>query len=245
MLCTMWRIGPYLLTLAAAASPLPAMASIVAEGGASAQAVAFEAGAQQQRYGPFQVLDDRRVALLDVTDADSPAQFAALLRDHPGIAVIEMVECPGTDNDIANLKLGRMIRARGIVTSVPRGGSVRSGAVELFLAGVQRQIADDAEFAVHAWMDVEGRQAADFPAQAREHRFYLDYYEEMGFSPGQARAFYAMTNSVGFEDALWLTGGEMRRWLQPEQGPAVAKVGGRGAGAAPRLGYLDSGASLP
>ncbi len=250
MLCLMWKSGSYLLTFVAAASPLTGVASIAANGAAPAQATPAEMGAaqagaqQQQRYGPFQVLDHRRVALLDVTDEHSPAQFAALLRDHPGIAVLEMVECPGTDHDTANFELGRMIRARGIATSVPRGGSVRSGAVELFLAGAQRQIAEGAEFAVHAWMDAEGRQAADFPAQAREHRFYLDYYEEMGFSPGQAQAFYAMTNSVGFEDALWLTGGEMRRWLQPEQGVTLAKADIAGAGSALRRGYLDSGAPL-
>ncbi|NTZ43129.1 alpha/beta hydrolase [Altererythrobacter sp. SALINAS58] len=243
----MRRLACHLFALVAAAVPPAAYGSIVATDLAPtvARTTLAVADSESSRYGPFQVLDARRVALIDVTDEDSPAQFAALLLEHPEIEVIEMVECPGTDHDIANMELGRMIRARGIATYVPRGGSVRSGAVELFLAGGQRQIAEGAEFAVHAWMDADGRQASDFPAGAREHRFYLDYYEEMGFSPAQARAFYAMTNSVGFEDALWLTGAEMRRWLQPERGAAMAKAEMAGANAGQRLGYLDLGAPLP
>ncbi|MCB2061766.1 MAG: alpha/beta hydrolase, partial [Novosphingobium sp.] len=146
-------------------------------------------------YGPFRVLDDARAALVDVTDSRSPGAFQAMLRHHPGIAVIEMIDCPGTEDDRANLELGRMIRARGIATHVPAGGSVRSGAVELFLAGARRLIDDGAEFAVHAWIDEDGRQADDYALNAPENRKYLAYYREMGMREGQARAFYAMTNS--------------------------------------------------
>jgi len=165
------------------------------------------------RYGPFRVLDPTRAALVGMTDSHSPAQFAAMLRAFPGITLIEMIECPGTEDDRANLRLGRMIRARGIATLVPAGGSVRSGAVELFLAGARRIADPAAEFAVHSWADEEGREAADYPPDAPENRAYIDYYREMGMAPGQAQAFYAMTNSVPFSDARWLTGAEMARWV--------------------------------
>ena len=164
-------------------------------------------------YGPFRVLDATRAALVDVTDARSPAQFEAMLKAHPGIAMIEMLECPGTEDDRANLRLGRMIHARGLVTHVPSGGSVRSGGVELFLAGT-RHIADEgAEFAVHSWEDEDGREAKDYPADAPENRAYLDYYRDMGMTPAQASAFYAMTNSVPFARAKWLTAGDMKAWV--------------------------------
>ena len=167
--------------------------------------------AQGAAYGPFRVIDDRRAALVDATDAATPAQFQALLRDHPGIATLEMIECPGTDDDTANLALGRMIRAAGIATHVPGDGSVRSGAVELFLAGARRHIEDGAEFAVHAWRDSDGRGPADFSASAPVNRAYLDYYREMGLADPQA--FYAMTNAAPNAEAQWLTADEMRRWL--------------------------------
>ena len=68
---------------------------------------------------------------------------------------------------------------------------------------------------------------ADSPVHAR----YLAYYREMGMSAEEAARFYAMTNSVPFEDARWLTGAEMRKWLASDA-------------AKPRLAYLDLGPAL-
>ncbi|MCK9542306.1 MAG: alpha/beta hydrolase [Novosphingobium sp.] len=175
-------------------------------------------------FGPFRVLDDSRAALVDVTDARSPDQFAAMLRAFPGIAAIEMIECPGTEDDRANLRLGEMIRARGLATHVPKGGSVRSGAVELFVAGARRTADPQAEFAVHAWMDDAGLQATDYGPDAGENRKYIAYYRKMGMSAGEAAAFYAMTNSVPFSDARWLTGAEMARWVRLDAPGGSARV---------------------
>src|SRR5690349_8633193 len=47
-------------------------------------------------YGPFRVIDGSSAALVGITDDASPAQFAAMLRDFPAIATLELVECPGT-----------------------------------------------------------------------------------------------------------------------------------------------------
>ena len=165
-------------------------------------------------FGPFRVLDSGRAALVDATDEASPAQFEAMLRSYPGIALIEMIECPGTEDDRANLRLGRMIRARGISTHVPAGGSVRSGGVELFLAGKRRMADPGAEFAVHSWSDEDGLEAKDYPADAPENRAYIDYYEDMGMPGPQARAFYAMTNSVPNAQAKWLGSGDIGQWVQ-------------------------------
>lgn len=195
-------------------------------------------------YGPFRVLDGQRAALVDVTDSATPAQFAAMLRDYPALATLEMVECPGTEDDRANLRLGRMIRAAGLATHVPDGGSVRSGAVELFLAGADRQIDDGAEFAVHSWIDEDGREADDFAPGAAIHAPYIAYYREMGMADTAARAFYAMTNSVGFADARWLRADEMRRWVEPGRADADQAAAAPRT-AAPRIAYLDLGAVLP
>lgn len=165
------------------------------------------------RFGPFRVLDGTRAAMVDSTDSASPAQFQAMMTVYPGISMIEMIEVPGTEDDRANLKLGRMIRARGLTTYVPAGGSVRSGGVELFLAGKVRIADPGAEFAVHAWADEDGREATDYAADAPENRAYVDYYVEMGMPGAQARSFYAMTNSVPNGDAKWLTGSDMGKWV--------------------------------
>lgn len=165
------------------------------------------------RFGPFRVLDAARAAIVGVTDARSPAQFQAMLAAYPGISLLEMIDCPGTEDDRANLRLGRMIQSAGIATHVPDGGSVRSGGVELFLAGTRRIADPGAEFAVHSWEDEDGRQAKDYPANAPENRAYITYYQDMGMSAAQAGAFYAMTNSVPFEQAKWIGTAEMARWV--------------------------------
>ena len=171
-------------------------------------------------FGPFRVLDETRAVLVGETNARSPGAFSAMLGAFPQIALLEMVECPGTEDDRANLRLGRMIRAAGIATHVPAGGSVRSGGVELFLAGAKRSADSRAEFAVHAWIDEDGREAGDYAASAPENRKYLDYYRQMGMSDAEARSFYAMTNSVPHAQALWLDGADMARWvrLEPVEG---------------------------
>ena len=169
------------------------------------------------RYGPFRVLDAGHAALVDTTDARSPVQFAAMLRAFPGIRTLELVECPGTDDDRANLKLGVMIHDRGIATDVPEGGSVRSGGVELFLAGVRRSAAANTEFAVHSWADENGLEPKDYGPNAPENRIYIDYYERMGMSEAEARAFYAMTNSVPNADAKWLGTADMAQWVRLDQ----------------------------
>jgi hypothetical protein len=191
-------------------------------------AVATTESGARASYGPFRVLDAHTAALVDATDEASPAEFKAMLHDYPTLDTLSFVECPGTYDDGANLELGREIRAAGLKAQVPAGGSVRSGAVELVLAGVERTIDDKAEFAVHAWEDEDGLEATDYRADSPENAKYLAYYREMGLV--DPSGFYAMTNSVRFEDAKWLTGAEMRRW-----------IGGEGS---PRLAYLDLGDSV-
>lgn len=187
-------------------------------------------------YGPFRVEDATHAALVGITDEQTPREFAAMLRDYPALAELDLIECPGTFDDHANLALGRMIRRAGLETHVPADGSVRSGAVELFIAGAHRSIDEGARFAVHAWEDEDGLQATDYPADAPDNTKYVAYYREMGMSADAATSFYAMTNSVPNEGALWLSAGDMRRWVQTDDLPAAPPLT---PGAQPQLAYLD------
>ena len=201
-------------------------------------------------FGPFRVIDARTAVIVGTTDSRSPRDFAALLRAYPQIEVLDFVESPGTADDLANMTLGRMIRAAGLTTRAAPGGSVRSGGVELFVAGARMEIAPGAEFAVHGWLDERGRGADDYPMGAPEHRRYLDYYAEMGMAADQASAFYAMTNSVPFEDARWLSGAEMAGWLRVSdavlaRGLPLPPLPVPQTLAQPQLAYLDLGNLVP
>lgn len=168
------------------------------------------------RFGPFAVVDGAHAALVGEVDSRSPGYFRQMLAAHPGIRVLELVDCPGTVDDGANLALGRLIRRSGIITDVPSGGSVRSGGVELFVAGVSRRAAPDAEFGVHAWKNADGRQPSDFELDAPANRLYLDYYREMGLSEEAAQGLYALTNSVSNEQMLWLRTRDLRPYIAVE-----------------------------
>jgi hypothetical protein len=156
-------------------------------------------------FGPFAVVSENRAELNGIIETATPAQFRAMLHAYPAISRIDMIECPGTEDDSANFEIAHMIRKAGISTYVPNGGSVRSGGVELFLSGARRHAEPQAEFAVHSWRDEDGLEAGDVPADDPINLRYINFYREMGMDEAKARAFYAMTNSTPNDDALYLT----------------------------------------
>tara|TARA_R110000824_G_scaffold2274_3_gene10644 strand:- start:303 stop:1034 length:732 start_codon:yes stop_codon:yes gene_type:complete len=176
------------------------------------EAPATPASAAYGQYGPFRVIAADAVEMTGTVDSYTPALFRQMIQHFPGIKRIEMLDCDGSVDEEANLNLARMIRRAGISTHVPANGSVRSGAVELFLAGATRTAHPNAEFIVHSWMDEDGREANDYPANDPVHSEYLDYYAEMGVPVPTAKAFYALTNSVPFSDQLRLSRNDMARF---------------------------------
>lgn len=165
------------------------------------------------RFGPFAVVDASTARMAGDVDGATPRQFARMMAAFPGLKRLELVDCPGSLDEEANLILARAIRRAGLETHVPGGGSVRSGAVELWLAGVKRSAEADAEFGVHSWADETGREARDYPASDPVHAEYLNYYREMGMDDAKARAFYAMTNATPFDEVRYLTRDDMARFV--------------------------------
>ena len=170
-------------------------------------------GRAKAAFGPFAVIDAATVRMAGDVTSSTPRQFAAMMAAYPGLRRIEMIDCPGSLDEAANLILARAIRRAGMETVVPAGGSVRSGAVELWLAGVTRRAAPDAEFGVHSWADEYGREANDYPANDPVHAEYLSYYREMGIDDAKARQFYALTNSTPFDEVRYLTRDDMARFV--------------------------------
>lgn len=168
------------------------------------------------QYGVFRVIDAQTVELNGVISSTAPRDFAALLRAFPQVKTVTIVDCAGTDDDEANFALARMIRTRGLTTYVPSYGSTRSGGVELFLAGARRRADAGAQFAVHSWRDEDGYEASDYGWDDPVHQDYIHFYRDMGMSDANARAFYQLTNSVGFDDVLWLSKADLARFIAVE-----------------------------
>ena len=164
------------------------------------------------QFGPFNIINADEAQLNGATDEATPDQFRQMIKAYPGIKRISMIDCPGTENDDANLEVARMIRKAGISTHVPANGSVRSGGVELFLAGLKRTYEKGAQFGVHSWIDEDGMQAHDVPANDPINAAYISYYQEVGLPPQTARAFYAFTNQTAFDSIHYMSEQELARF---------------------------------
>jgi hypothetical protein len=164
------------------------------------------------QFGPFIIVNATEAELNGVIDEATPNQFRQMLGAYPQIKRISMIDCPGTENDDANLEVARMIRRAGINTHVPADGSIRSGGVELFLAGLHRTYEKGAQFGVHSWIDEDGLQARDVPADDPINAAYIRYYQEIGLPPQTARAFYAFTNQTAFDSIHYMSEQELAQF---------------------------------
>lgn len=165
------------------------------------------------RYGPFRVVTANRLELTGLTDTHSPAALLEVMRDFPSIRVLELRDCPGTVDDVANLRLGRLIRRMGIRTEVPANGSVRSGAIELFLAGKERGAATSARFVIHAWQADPGLRGQTQGLTSVMFETYTRYYKDMGMSTEDAQAFYRQTMAVPSSSGISLQPRELGRYV--------------------------------
>jgi len=133
---------------------------------------------------------DGNVAIVTgVIDENSPGDFKQFYEANPQVETLVFMEMPGSDNDEANLKLARYVRAQGLNTHLTETSDIASGATDLFMAGVERTIECGALFGVHSWKAIvieDGVRteytARDIPRdpQHEDHKFFIDYYVEMG-----------------------------------------------------------------
>ena len=92
----------------------------------------------------FEVEGTKAVMTGDLT-RNAPERIRSLLDSHPNLELIELLDCPGSLDDWAALEASRLIREAGINTLVPEKGEIASGAVDFFIAGVERQVEDLAQ----------------------------------------------------------------------------------------------------
>lgn len=118
--------------------------------------------------------------LSGVLEADLPIRLADMIRKHPNVTDIVLVDVPGTDDQQATMEGARLIRRLGLNTHIAETGYVLSGGVDLFLGGVQRTIGAGAGVGVHAWSDNIGTRASKLNKRNPVHATYVNFYLEMG-----------------------------------------------------------------
>ena len=140
----------------------------------------------------------------DLTSS-APRKVRRLLETYPELTLIKLLDCPGSLNDDAAFEAARMIREANINTHVPANGEIASGAVDFFIAGIERTIEEGALIGVHSW-GAAGADGDSLPEDDPEHQFYLSYYEEMGIS---ADFYWFTLEAAGPNDIHWMTEEEL------------------------------------
>ena len=139
----------------------------------------------------------------------TPDILRAALAANPQVREIVMVEVPGSADDAANHRAGRMVRRAGLATRLLPDSLIASGGTDFFLSGRRRIVAPGAQIGVHSWSTLGGLEGAALPDSEPEHRFYLDYYREMGIP----ETFYWFTLAAAPSHGLhWMTRAEIARF---------------------------------
>ncbi|MEO0484848.1 MAG: alpha/beta hydrolase [Pseudomonadota bacterium] len=134
-----------------------------------------------------------------VIDGRSLGTLQRALKRNPGVEVLYFEDMPGSADDEANLEMARWVRAQGLTTELGANSIIESGAVDLFLAGVDRHGACGAQVGVHSWADSSGYTAAELARNHPDHAPYLSYYAAMGI-PG---AFYWFTVAAAPAEGMY------------------------------------------
>lgn len=163
-------------------------------------------------YGIFSVQDANTAIMDGVIDTNTPIHWENFIAANPNTATLIMKDCPGSDDDEANLVAARKIRQQGLTIHLPADAVIASGAVDLFLAGTTRTREAGSKIGVHSWAG-GNKEATDFPVGDDEHQPYIDYYMEMGYSKADAEAFYYFTiNAAKASEIHWMTDEEIAKY---------------------------------
>ncbi len=138
-------------------------------------------------------------------------QVRDLIKNRPDIKTIAFGNVDGTANDEINLHTGRILRDAGLNTHINPKSKVSPAGVDLFCAGVNRTIAQDAELGVHSWTDGT-YSGAKYPKDHPAHRYHLAYFERMlGEEIGAEFYFFAL-NSASAKSSHILGAEEIQKW---------------------------------
>ncbi|HEY9178098.1 MAG TPA: hypothetical protein VIN07_10425 [Flavipsychrobacter sp.] len=91
-------------------------------------------------YGIFSVKSNGDLVMNGASATNTPYHFDNIIRDNPNAKLLIMQDCPGSDDDDANLLAARKIRKAGLSIHATATSELASGAVDMFFAGIKRTI---------------------------------------------------------------------------------------------------------
>lgn len=111
----------------------------------------------RRRVG-FAVVNTRMLLHGRVTPR-TPDEFADVLAQNPQVRTVVLQQMEGPHDPAASLRLGRMIRARGLATALQSDSAIAGDAVLLLMAGVERRMVAGAQIVLQGWGGDEARVA--------------------------------------------------------------------------------------
>ena len=169
-------------------------------------------GAPRNKFGIFGKLNDSTVVMNGTIKTRSVKDWDKFISQHTGVSHLVMRNCPGSSDDEANLALARKVRMQGLHIHLPEEAEIASGAVDFYLAGLDRTRASGSKIGVHSWSDGR-KEATDFLRGDEVHQPYIRYYVEMGLTQKEAEEFYFFTiDAAPANDIYWMTTEEINRF---------------------------------
>ncbi len=156
-------------------------------------------------FGIFTISNDGLSAEVEGTIVDATLQdFNKMIAQYPKLKTLNVVDVPGSDvsGDVQTdtaLDLGREIYEKNINTHLVDDGFVASGGADLLASGKHVSVGANPSIGIHAWDGgFEGNpngSAWDIKNDENhiEHKKYLHYYQDIGFSKQKAKDFYFFT----------------------------------------------------
>ena len=140
-------------------------------------------------------------------DSYSTEEVRRVLEKNPQIRTAVLLEMPGTDDVDATLETGMLLNHAGIKTYLTKTSSIASGAVDLFCAGVEREVEPGAKVGIHTWYDDRGTEGRNLPHNDPEHQPQLKYLSKTGCSPS---LYWFSLRAAAPDDIHWMTPDELQ-----------------------------------
>ena len=153
----------------------------------------------------FSVENDR-LYILGTLNSKSLGQFEQIMSKNPRIKTLVLTACDGSIDDETTFKFGREIRQRGLSTYLLHNSVIASGAVDLFLSGVDRTIEQGAKLGVHSWSD-GSIEAKDLPKNHPDHHLNADYINDM---LGSDQFYWFTIYAADADTVAWMSEQEIK-----------------------------------
>ncbi|WP_353410835.1 hypothetical protein [Pseudoteredinibacter isoporae] len=153
-------------------------------------------------------VDGNRLYLKGLINAKSYSQIKQVIHDNPQLDTLVLTVMPGSIDDEVNLKMCHFIRQQGLHTYLLHNSVIASGAVDLFMSGVSREMEEGALLGVHSWSDGVN-EALDYPKDAEEHAPYRFFYQSM---VGNDEFYWFTLRAAKADDIHWMSDAEIKHY---------------------------------